>query len=80
MKKLIRSIVLVAASLAVFSASAQSSVSQAQLSAAIEQARADQVDALAPAGFAQAAEALANAQRDAERGRDAAKVNVRLRA
>lgn len=80
MKKLIRSIVLVAASLAVFSASAQSSVSQAQLSAAIEQARADQVDALAPAGFAQAAEALANAQRDAERGRDAAKINERLRA
>ena len=80
MKKLIRSIVLVAASFAVFTASGQSSVSQAQLSDAVEQARANQVDVLAPAGFAEAVEALADARRDAERGRDASRINEQLRA
>lgn len=77
MKKLIRSIVVTLASFAAVAAFAQANVSQ--LSAAIDRARAEQVDALAPASFAEAVEALEDARRDAERGRDAARIDEQIR-
>jgi OOP family OmpA-OmpF porin len=50
----------------------------AQLTAAIDKARAEQVDSLAPTGFAAAVAALQSATRDGERGRNAERVRARL--
>lgn len=71
---------LLIGSLVVASVSAQSGMSQAQLAAAIDKARQEQVDALAPNSFAQAAEALATATRDAEKGRNPQKIQAQLNA
>jgi OOP family OmpA-OmpF porin len=66
----------------VFSATAGAQASRdpwfEQLSAAIEKARAEQVDSLAPRGFAAAVEALETATRDAERGRNPDRIRARL--
>jgi OOP family OmpA-OmpF porin len=61
-------------------ASAQSSASPtlSQLSVAIDQARQQQVDALAPTNFQAANAAFQTAAHDAERGRDAAKVTAQI--
>src|SRR5262245_54209944 len=48
------------------------------LSAGLEKARTEQVDVLAPTSFASAAQALANAQREAERGRNPERVSTRV--
>jgi OmpA-OmpF porin, OOP family len=48
------------------------------LIAALDKARAEQVDVLAPTGFATASEALANARREAERGRNPDRVSARV--
>lgn len=50
----------------------------AQLSAAIDKARAEQVDSLAPGNFRAAVDALQGATRDAERGRNPERVRTRL--
>jgi OmpA-OmpF porin, OOP family len=50
----------------------------AALSAAIEKARSEQVDVLAPTNFAAAVEAHQNAIKDAGRGRSAEKIRVRV--
>lgn len=50
------------------------------LSAALEQAQSEQVDALAPTGFAAAQQALDTAARDAERGRNAERIRERLQS
>jgi OOP family OmpA-OmpF porin len=50
----------------------------AALGAAIEKARKEQVDALAPNSFAAAVRAYEAARKDRERGRDAKRVNARL--
>lgn len=50
----------------------------AALSAAIEKARSEQVDVLAPASFADALEAHQNATKDAARGRNAEKIRQRV--
>lgn len=50
----------------------------AAFSAAIDKARADHVDVLAPKGFAQAVESLQTATKEAARGRNADKVRTRL--
>jgi OOP family OmpA-OmpF porin len=49
-----------------------------ELSVAIDRARQQQVDALAPINFQDAVEALDNAARDAERGRDPARIRTEL--
>jgi outer membrane protein OmpA-like peptidoglycan-associated protein len=71
---------LLAGSLLTASVFAQSQMSQSQLAAAIEKARQEQVDALAPNNFAAAAEALGAAARDAEKGRNPDKVRAQLNA
>ena len=48
--------------------------------AAIEKARQEQVDALAPNSFAEAVAALGNAARDAEKGRNPDKIKAQLSA
>ncbi|HEY5809439.1 MAG TPA: OmpA family protein [Povalibacter sp.] len=50
----------------------------ATLSAVIEKARSEQVDALAPTNFGAAVEALQSASRDAEKARDPARIKTQL--
>lgn len=50
----------------------------ATLSAAIDKARTEQVDALAPTGFQSAVSAYESALKDAERGRDSKRIHARL--
>src|SRR5262245_52916102 len=69
---------LIALVLIAASASAAEDPAIEPLSAALEKARSEQVDALAPTGFAAASEALANARRDAERGRNPERVRTRV--
>ena len=52
----------------------------ASLSAAIQQARQNQVDALSPRNFQAAAEALQTATRDAEKGRNPDRIKTQLNA
>lgn len=52
----------------------------AGLTAAIEKARGEQVDALAPASFGSAVEALQNASRDADKGRNPERIKTQLTA
>lgn len=51
----------------------------AGLKAAIDQARKEQIEVLAPEAFAEAVRAYETAQKDRERGRDAKRVDARLR-
>lgn len=59
---------------------AQGSAQLATLRAAIDKARQEQVDALAPTSFRAAVEALDSAARDAERGRNAERIQAQLNA
>jgi len=79
MPNLIRSLCIVL--LGVTAAVAQTSApTLSQLSTAIEQAREQQIDALAPQGFNAAVDARDSAARDAERGRDPARINKQVSA
>jgi outer membrane protein OmpA-like peptidoglycan-associated protein len=57
---------------------AASSIDAAALAAAVEKARADQLDVLAPKAFAAAVQASQNATREAERGRAAERIAARI--
>jgi OOP family OmpA-OmpF porin len=57
---------------------AANTMDAAALAAAIEQARAEQLDVLAPRTFAAAVQASQNASREAERGRSAERVAARV--
>ena len=69
--------VLLAASPMVF-AQANKDPLFATLSAALEKARGEQVDALAPGGYRKAIEAYQGAMKDAERGRNAERIRKQL--
>ncbi|MET0660646.1 MAG: OmpA family protein [Steroidobacteraceae bacterium] len=75
MSNLIRSFLLL---LLATTAVAQTSPTLSELSVAIDKARQQQVDALAPLGFLAAVEARDSAARDAERGRDPARIRAGL--
>ncbi len=65
-------------SLAAGPASAATSSDAAALAAAVEKARAEQLDALAPRTFAAAVQASQNATREAERGRAPERIAARI--
>src|SRR5262245_22077571 len=69
---------IVAAALLGSGVAAAEDLDSAALSAAIERARAGQVDVLAPNNFAEAVEAQQSAAKDAARGRSAEKVRARV--
>lgn len=69
---------IVALFLAAGPAFAAGSADAAALAAAVEKARADRLDVLAPKAFAQAVQASQNATKDAERGRGTEKINARV--
>ncbi len=64
--------------LGVAAVAAQTAPTLSQLTTAIDQARQEQVDALAPRSFAAAVEARDAAARDAERGRDPQRIRAGL--
>lgn len=64
--------------LIIVSAAVAQDLESAGFKAALDQARKEQVDVLAPDGFAEAARAYEAAQKDRERGRDAKRIAGRL--
>lgn len=73
----LRSLIVMVLALSPAALAAQD-LDSAALAAAIDKARSEQVDALAPTSFAAAARAYENATKDAARGRNADKVRTRL--
>ncbi|MBL8267310.1 OmpA family protein [Steroidobacter sp.] len=71
-------LVVAAVSLAAAPALAAANTDAAALAAAVEKARADQIDALAPKAFAAALQASQNATKEAERGRGTEKIAARV--
>lgn len=78
MLQLFALMVVVFLSLGATPALAAGNVDAAALAAAVEKARAEQLDVLAPRAFAAALQASQNAAREAERGRGTEKIAVRV--
>ncbi|MGH8188634.1 MAG: OmpA family protein [Steroidobacteraceae bacterium] len=76
MSRLLNCLVLMMAVVSI--ARAAQDMDAAALAAAIERARSEQVDALAPKGFAEAVAAHESAAKDAARGRNAERIRTRI--